>query len=112
MECEVSLLDVGIGSKFISYLQLLQAVNILDPKTQVSKNTLILGSVKYIHVRNDVLDARGNADIAKLKPVSRIGGITYALTNDVFPLPRPSWEKDGEEIMKMLGENKRSRSAL
>ncbi len=83
-------------------------IDILDPKTQLPKNTLILGSVKYIHVRNDVLDARGNADIAKLKPVSRIGGINYALIKDVFPLPRPSWEKDGEEITKVLEKKERS----
>ena len=72
------------------------------------KNTLILGSIKYIHVRNDVLDARGNADIAKLKPVSRIGGIKYALIKDVFPLPRPSWENDGGEIVKVLKIKERS----
>ena len=53
-----------------------------------------------------MLDARGNPDIAKLRPVSRIGGISFALIKDVFPLPRPSWEKDGEEIMKVVEKNK------
>jgi len=99
-------------SAFSMECELLQAIDILDPKNHVPKNTLILGSIKYIHVRNDVLDARGNADIAKLKPVSRIGGINYALIKDVFPLPRPSWEKDGEEIVKTLEKNLKERSAL
>jgi hypothetical protein len=80
----------------------------LDPKTRVHTTTLILGSVKYVHVRNDVLDARGYADPAKLKPVSRLGGISYGLVKEAFQLPRPSWETDGKEILKALDGTERS----
>ncbi|KAK2463827.1 hypothetical protein APHAL10511_004132 [Amanita phalloides] len=90
-------------SAFVMECELLQAIDILDPETKVAKCTMILGTVKYIHIRNDVLDERGYADPAKLKPVSRLGNITYAVIKDALQLPRPTWEKDGEEIMKVLG---------
>jgi len=46
-------------------------------------------------VREDVVNEQGNMiDPAKLKPVSRLGGISYGRTTEGFELPRPDWEKD------------------
>lgn len=90
MECEVcaSPLPSPIDH---NKSQLLQAIDIIHPETQVATTTMILGNVKYIHVRKDVLNERGNVDPAKLKPMGRMGDITYARSTEGFRLERPSW---------------------
>lgn len=70
---------------------------------------LVLGLIKLVHVRNDVLikddppPAPGTqdrsskhltVDAAKLRPISRMGGITYGRVGEGFQLPRPVWEKE------------------
>ena len=55
--------------------------------------TLILGRVKMIHVRHSVLNDKGTVDADKLRPVSRLGGVTYGRLGDTFDLPRPSWNE-------------------
>lgn len=49
-------------------------------------------------MRNDVLDpVRGIPDPAKLKPVAKMGGLSYAVVTEGFTLPRaPSWETVAE----------------
>lgn len=59
--------------------------------------TLILGHVKYIHVRKDVLTEREMIDPAKMKAVSMLASVTYARVGEGFRLDRPSWE-DGKEF--------------
>lgn len=57
------------------------------------------------HVREDVINADlNNLDIAKLKPVSRLGGITYGRTVDGYERLRPDFQKevDGDEDVKKL----------
>ncbi|KAJ7074963.1 hypothetical protein B0H15DRAFT_868347 [Mycena belliarum] len=61
---------------------------------------LVLGSVKYIHVRKAVLNERGVVDPAKLKPVGRMGDITYVKIGDGFRIPRPSWAQ-AEDVRKI-----------
>lgn len=78
--------------------QLLQTVDIIQPLTGIAISTLVLGTVKYIHVRNDVLNEKGVVDPARFKPVARLGDITYATLGDGFRLARPSWEKEGEKV--------------
>lgn len=90
--------------RFILYLtnswtiQFLQDIDIIHPTTGRANSTLILGTVKYIHVRNDVLNEKGLVDPAKFKPVARLGDITYASLGDGFRLSRPSWDTEGEKI--------------
>lgn len=64
--------------------------------------TLILGLVKYIHVRKDMLTERGNVDPARLRAVGKMGDITYSRQGDSFRLPKPDWAKEGERIMELL----------
>ncbi|KAB5523003.1 hypothetical protein GE09DRAFT_1178461 [Coniochaeta sp. 2T2.1] len=63
-------------------------------------------------VRGDAVDGEGSlVDAAVLKPVSRLGGITYGRTTEAFELPRPDFEKDiggraaVEEIRNKKEEN-------
>ncbi|WYZ40788.1 hypothetical protein EsH8_IV_001129 [Colletotrichum jinshuiense] len=51
-------------------------------------------------VREDAINEQKNiVDPAVLRPVSRLGGITYGRTTEVLELPRSDWEKNigGEE---------------
>lgn len=61
-------------------------------------NTLVLGLIKMIHVRNSVLDQDGLVDPAKLKAVSRLGGSVYARVGEGFEIARPSWREMKEKI--------------
>ena len=64
---------------------------------------LILGLVKYIHIRKDVLSPRRVVDITKLRPVARAGDITYTRVGDAFRLARPAWADETEKIQAALG---------
>ena len=56
--------------------------------------TLVLGRVKYIHVRNSVLRSDGlRADPAKLRAVSRLGSKTYGTLGEGFDLRKPEWDE-------------------
>jgi len=60
----------------------------------VPSATLVLGRVKYIHVRHSVLRSDGlRADPAKLRAVSRLGGATYGRLSEGFDLKRPKWDE-------------------
>jgi flavin reductase (DIM6/NTAB) family NADH-FMN oxidoreductase RutF len=93
-------------SAFSMECELYQAIEIRDPKTEIITSTLVLGLVKFIHMRNDVIDPeRGVADPGKLKPIARMGGLTYAKVSEGFTLPRKSWKEIGGEIREKLGDD-------
>ena len=48
---------------------------------------IVLGKVVWIHVRDDLVDARFHVDPAALAAVGRMGGTTYALTRERVDLP-------------------------
>ncbi|KAF5380164.1 hypothetical protein D9615_006194 [Tricholomella constricta] len=85
-------------SAFSMECELLQAIDIQDPVSSEVTTTLILGSVKYIHVRNDVLNERGGIDPAKFKPVARMGGTLYARINDGYNIERYNWREHEKPI--------------
>ncbi|KAF4981354.1 hypothetical protein FZEAL_2839 [Fusarium zealandicum] len=62
-------------------------------------------------VRGDALNEDKNlVDPDVLRPVSRLGGITYARVNEAWELPRPDFEKDiggFEGLGKFKGEEKK-----
>jgi hypothetical protein len=56
-------------------------------------------------VREDALNEEKNlVDPNVLKPVSRLGGITYARVTEAFEIPRTDYEKDigGEEGLEKI----------
>lgn len=64
-----------------------------DPST-ASGDLFIVEGVNF-HVREDVInEERDIIDIAKLKPVSRLGGITYGRTILGFEIPRPVYKDE------------------
>jgi flavin reductase (DIM6/NTAB) family NADH-FMN oxidoreductase RutF len=51
---------------------------------------VIFGRIGLAHIRDEVLDAQGRADIGKLDLIGRLGGEDYATTRDTFALTRPA----------------------
>ncbi|KAL1940375.1 hypothetical protein VTO73DRAFT_8947 [Trametes versicolor] len=98
-------------SAFSMECELFQAVDIVHPTSGKVTATLILGLVKCIHVRNDVLNERGVVDYAQLKPVGRLGDISYARVGDAFRLPRLAWKLEGEKIGEFLKGVEQTRDA-
>ncbi|KAG5644391.1 hypothetical protein DXG03_008619 [Asterophora parasitica] len=88
-------------SAFSLELELLETVDVRDPVSSKVTTTLVLGSVKYIHVRNDVLDARGSVDPGKLRTVAKLGGILFAKVNEGYNIPRYSWAEHGKQIQEL-----------
>lgn len=78
--------------------QLFHQHDIVHPDKDVTTTILILGLVKYIHVRKDVLNERGNVDPGKLKPVGRLGDILYGSLGGGYRIPRPVWNNENEKV--------------
>lgn len=88
--------------------QLYQAIDIVHPDTGRKTNTFVLGLVKLIHARNDVLTAWPSVsnpgetvtyvDPVKLKAVARLGANTYATLGPLYRVDRATWEGDQEKI--------------
>ncbi|EGO04207.1 hypothetical protein SERLA73DRAFT_82279 [Serpula lacrymans var. lacrymans S7.3] len=89
-------------SAFSMECELHQAIDITQPTTGAITTTLILARVKYIHVRKDMLNERGNVDATKFKAVGRLGDISYARVGDAFRLPRPIWTQEEDKINGLL----------
>lgn len=54
----------------------------------VGSATLVVGQILMLHVA-DELYKDGAIDIQALDPLSRLGGITYGKTREMFDIPRP-----------------------
>ncbi|OAX37564.1 hypothetical protein K503DRAFT_226770 [Rhizopogon vinicolor AM-OR11-026] len=89
-------------SAFSMECELYKTIDITHPVTGEHSSTLILAHVKYIHIRNDMLAERGGVDITKLKPVARMGDISYARVGDAFRLSRPTWAQEETTIQDVL----------
>ncbi|KAI6033668.1 hypothetical protein PISMIDRAFT_686686 [Pisolithus microcarpus 441] len=94
-------------SAFSMECELFQAIDITHPVSGQITTTMILAHIKYIHVRNDVLNERGVVDITKYKPIARLGDISYGRVGDVFRLARPVWDREKEKIESVLENGER-----
>ena len=63
-----------------------------SPKTGKPSCTVVLGEVTMFHFHPavySVADGKATVDVARLNPISRLGGNTYAQVAGTFDLPRP-----------------------
>nr|GAT43240.1 predicted protein [Mycena chlorophos] len=90
-------------SAFSMECELLQHIEVKNAAGGFAAN-LILGTVKYIHVRNAVLDERGLVDPAKFMAVGRLGDVAYSKVGDGFRIPRPAWAEEQEKLQDQLGD--------
>ena len=56
-----------------------------NPKT---KNNMVIGEVVGIHISDDIIDD-GMIDMAKYRPLARLGYMDYGTTDNVFEMLRP-----------------------
>ncbi|EPS42752.1 hypothetical protein H072_3258 [Dactylellina haptotyla CBS 200.50] len=79
-----------------------------SPATGKTTGVTIFAQGLNFHIRDDMWaeGAEGSVvDMGKLKPVSRLGGITYGRTTGGFELPRPDFEKETQtEEIKQLAQ--------
>ena len=55
-----------------------------------SPNSLVIGQVVGIHVRDDVINEEGFVDVLKIKPLARLGYMDYTVVESQFTLNRPT----------------------
>ena len=51
---------------------------------------VVYGRVERIHIRDDVVNADGKLDIAKIKPIARMGYYDYCVVDSVFEMKIPN----------------------
>lgn len=74
--------------------ELVQIVELLTVDETRAPNRLVIGKVVGIHIDDAVL-TDGRVDMAKLRPLSRLGYMDYAPVLDVFEMNRPRWPAGG-----------------
>lgn len=77
----------------------------VSPGSGKASGVLVILEGVNFHVREDALNEEGNIiDPGVLKPVSRLGGITYARTTSGFEMPRPEFktEVESEEVKGLV----------
>jgi flavin reductase (DIM6/NTAB) family NADH-FMN oxidoreductase RutF len=62
-----------------------------DKEGRPTDNYMVIGEVVGVHIDESVL-TDGLFDIRKAKPVTRLGYMDYATTEDVYQMFRPKWE--------------------
>ncbi|EEB91366.1 hypothetical protein MPER_10278 [Moniliophthora perniciosa FA553] len=81
--------------------------NITALDSQDITNTLVLGLIKQVHVReSDLLKDGLLVNPALLRPVARLGGISYSRLTEGFDIPRMSWNTLREDISGLSEEKK------
>lgn len=61
-------------------------------------STLVIGTISLFHVRDDLIDERHRIDIARLKPIGRLAGASYAYIRDTFEIVRGRYSPQTGEV--------------
>ncbi|MDH7787586.1 flavin reductase (DIM6/NTAB) family NADH-FMN oxidoreductase RutF [Ochrobactrum sp. 19YEA23] len=61
-----------------------------DKEGKPTDNYMVIGEVVGVHIDESIL-TDGLVDIAKVKPVTRLGYMDYATTDSVYQMFRPKW---------------------
>jgi flavin reductase (DIM6/NTAB) family NADH-FMN oxidoreductase RutF len=54
--------------------------------------TIVVGIIRHIYVRDDLINERFHIDLARLRPVGRLSGNGYCTVRDTFELVRKPYE--------------------
>jgi flavin reductase (DIM6/NTAB) family NADH-FMN oxidoreductase RutF len=65
---------------------------------------MIIGEVLGVHIRDDALNAEGKLDIARLRPLARLGYLDYTSVDSVFTMDIPDDGREGLRRRGMGGE--------
>jgi flavin reductase (DIM6/NTAB) family NADH-FMN oxidoreductase RutF len=66
-----------------------KVVHIFELGNQPGSGNVVIGRVVHIHVDESVLFGGDKIDLAKLKPIGRLGGNRYCRVTDLFKMVRP-----------------------
>ncbi|NJN15920.1 MAG: flavin reductase family protein [Oscillochloris sp.] len=50
-------------------------------------STIVIGIVRHIYLRDDLLNERGYVQIDRLRPIGRLAGSAYCRISDIFDMP-------------------------
>ncbi|KAH0612387.1 uncharacterized protein H6S33_010439 [Morchella sextelata] len=92
-------------SAFSIEAKLIHTHDWFSPSTGAKTGTLVIVQGVNFHVREDALNEQKNMiDPSVLRPVSRLGGVTYGRTTSGYELTRPEFadEKAKEEVKGFL----------
>jgi flavin reductase (DIM6/NTAB) family NADH-FMN oxidoreductase RutF len=64
----------------------------LDRELALGESCFVVGEILRAHVRDEVL-TEGRVDVAKLRPLARLGGEQYTGLGELLRLPRPKVER-------------------
>jgi len=64
----------------------------LDREIALGESCFVVGEILRAYVRDDVL-TQGRVDVAKLRPLARLGGEQYTGLGELLRLPRPKVER-------------------
>ncbi|HVG51922.1 MAG TPA: flavin reductase family protein [Xanthobacteraceae bacterium] len=65
-----------------------KTVDLIASDGKQNRSSIVVGEVVGIHIDDSVI-VDGMVDIRKLKPISRLGYMDYAVTDDFFTMARP-----------------------
>jgi flavin reductase (DIM6/NTAB) family NADH-FMN oxidoreductase RutF len=60
----------------------------LPPMPDGAENTMVIGEVVGVHIADEAL-TDGLVDVARIKPIARLGYTDYAVVDKVFSMTRP-----------------------
>jgi flavin reductase (DIM6/NTAB) family NADH-FMN oxidoreductase RutF len=61
----------------------------IPANTDVASVDLVIGRVEHIHIDDSVIDGDGKLDIARMRPLARLGYYDYTVVENVFELITP-----------------------
>jgi len=70
--------------------ELVTIVDLATSDPARAPNRLVVGKVVAIHIADEVI-VDGRVDIARLRPLSRLGYTDYATVDGSFAMSRPDW---------------------
>jgi len=73
----------------IQFECLLHQTIVLPGVDRASTNHLVIGRVVGVHIADSALDATGKVDLARLRPLARLGYAQYASVDRVFEVALP-----------------------
>ncbi|MFM8323194.1 MAG: flavin reductase family protein [Chloroflexota bacterium] len=66
-----------------------RVAQIVDLGSQPGAGSVVIGRVLAFHIRDDLLIGADKIDLARLQPIARLAGSSYARVHDTFELERP-----------------------
>ncbi|KAJ8099649.1 hypothetical protein POJ06DRAFT_113933 [Lipomyces tetrasporus] len=85
-------------SAFNIETKVVDVFDVKSPRTGAVVSRVFVLEGIHFHAREDVINEdRSMLDIAKLKPVGRIGGIMYCRVSDGFEIPRYNYDQQYED---------------